>query len=139
MEKNNVILTAFSDTKKSGAVISEHGTYKVQLFYLELVKSEKTGDPVVVCWMEVKNGPRKGEMLRMSCPVTNMKQILTVNSFLHDLCKAGDLIDNVRFDSYRQYWGLIHRIGVLLDPDEVYDFEYGDSSGIDGCTIKRAA
>ena len=110
-----------ADAAQNGGNFEEvpHGTYEVAIKQMEL-KASKKGDPMVVIWFKVVDGPHKNGIIFLNQVITQGFQIHIVNELLRKLVEEADNAPEIEFRSYKQYNEL------LLDVFEITDgFEYG--------------
>lgn len=83
-----------------------HGTYKVMIEKLELVKSND-GDPVVICRMGITDGEYSGERITIKQVINHGFQIYVCNKFVCSLAADIAGVPEIEFDTYSQYGNLL--------------------------------
>ena len=99
------------------------GTYDVVMDKLEL-KSSKKNEPMLSCWMKVRDGEYKNSMIFYNQVLTSGFGIHNANEFL----RALDSNIDVKFESFKQYNDLLLDIFEAIDSKFIYVLEYGKNS-----------
>lgn len=108
-----------------------YGEYSVSVDKVELVAS-KEGNPRFDMWL---HDLKKGEMVFLSCPLTDAFNINMVNSFLTDILQKvpdsmpitpnGNGFTHVHFSSYAQYGKVLSIVGAFLkDAEGILNIRY---------------
>lgn len=110
-----------------------HGTYEVSIEKLELGES-KNGNPMMVCWMKILEGPYKGQRLFYNQVLHVGFGIHKANEFLRSLDSDVD----IQFESFKQYNDLLLDVHEAIDGKLEYVVEYGeDNKGFNTFEIKE--
>jgi len=102
-----------------------HGTYEVRIEKLELGQSKSSGNPMMVCWMKILDGPYKGQLLFYNQTLHTGFGIHKANEFLRSLDSGLD----IHFESFKQYYDLLLDVHEAIDGKLEYAVEYGEERG----------
>jgi len=102
-----------------------HGTYEVKIEKLELGESKSSGNPMLVCWMKILDGPYKGQRLFYNQTLHVGFGMHKANEFLRSLDSGLD----IHFESFKQYYDLLLDVHEAIDGKLEYAVEYSEERG----------
>ncbi len=99
------------------------GTYEVKISKIELTQS-KTGRPMVSFWMQILEGPYKGQYIFWNQVVDIGFGLHKVNEFLRSLDSGLE----VQFENFTQYGNLLMDIHEAIDGKLEYGLKYSKNN-----------
>ena len=99
------------------------GHYEVKISKIELTQS-KTGRPMVSFWMQILEGPYKGQYIFWNQVVDIGFGLHKVNEFLRSLDSGLE----VQFENFQQYGNLLMDIHEAIDGTLEYGLKYSKNS-----------